>query len=243
MHTTRNRLNVYHLMNVAQCPPVKNWRCYMKRKHLNQIQDVIRRLQLGESERRIAQDMNLSRPTVRKYGKIAREHGYLESGQLPNDAELQVVLGPGVQAPRQVSSVEPYRKQVEEGRKQGVEMTAIWLRLQENYGFQGAYGSVLRFVHRLEPKQVEAVMRVHSEPGEDLQVDFGHVGMLYDPVTQRMRRAYVFVATLCYSRHQYAELVFDQKIGTWVALHKRAFEFFGGVPKRVIPDNLKAAVI
>ena len=51
------------------------------------------------------------------------------------------------------------------------------------------------------------------------------------------------MATLCYSRHQYAELVFDQKVGTWVALHKRAFDFFGGVPKRVIPDNLKAAVI
>jgi hypothetical protein len=48
---------------------------------------------------------------------------------------------------------------------------------------------------------------------------------------------------LGYSRHQYAELVFDQKTVTWVALHKRAFEYFGGVPKRVIPDNLKAAVL
>ena len=204
---------------------------------------MIRRLRLGESERRIAQDMNLSRLTVRKYSKIAREHGYLEAGQLPNDAELQVVLGPGVQAPRQVSSVEPYRKQVEEWRKQGVEMTAIWLRLQENYGFKGAYGSVLRFVHRLEPKQAEAVVRVHSEPGEDMQVDFGYVGMLYDPVTQRMRRAYVFVATLCYSRHQYAELVFDQKVGTWIRLHQKAFQFLGGVPKRVIPDYVARNII
>jgi len=91
----------------------------MKRKHMNQIQDMIRRLCLGESERRIAQDMNLSRLTVRKYSKIAREHGYLETGQLPNDAELQVVLGPGVRAPRQVSSVEPYRKQVESGENKG----------------------------------------------------------------------------------------------------------------------------
>lgn len=121
-------------------------------------------------------------------------------------------------------------------------MTAIWLRLQENYGFKGSYGAVLRFVHRLEPRPVEAVVRVQSEAGEDLQVDFGAVGLLYDPLTQRLRRAYVFVATLGYSRHQYAELVFDQKVGTWIALHKHTFEFFGGVPKRVIPDNLKAAV-
>jgi hypothetical protein len=51
------------------------------------------------------------------------------------------------------------------------------------------------------------------------------------------------VATLSYSRHQYAELVFDQKIPTWLGLHRRAFESFGGVPKRVVPDNLKAAVV
>jgi hypothetical protein len=89
----------------------------------------------------------------------------------------------------------------------------------------------------------EVFIRVHSEPGEDMQVDFGTVGQLYDPVAKRLRTAYVFVATLGYSRHQYAELVFDQKIATWIGLHKRTFEYFGGVPQRVIPDNLKAAVL
>jgi hypothetical protein len=58
-----------------------------------------------------------------------------------------------------------------------------------------------------------------------------------------MRTAYAFVATLCYSRHQYAELVFDQKVTTWIGLHRRALEYFGGVPRRVVPDNLKAAVV
>ncbi len=53
----------------------------------------------------------------------------------------------------------------------------------------------------------------------------------------------MFVATFCYSRHQYAELVFDQKVITWIGLHRRAFEYFGGVPRRVVPDNLKAAVV
>jgi len=122
-------------------------------------------------------------------------------------------------------------------------MTAIWLRLQENYGYQGGYSSVRRFVNRLERLEPEAIIRVHSEPGEDLQVDFGTVGQLYDPVSKKIRTAYVFVATLCYSRHQYAELVFDQKVATWIGLHKRALAYFGGVPRRVIPDNLKSAVI
>jgi transposase len=217
---------------------------YMKRKHMNHIQDIIRRLQLGESERRIAQDMRISRPTVHKYHEIAKQKGYLgQSDAPPSDGQLKEALGPGVQAPRQVSTVEPYREAIQSWLKQGVEMTAIWLRLQENYGYKGGYSSIRRFVHRLEPVEPEAFIRVQSEPGEDMQVDFGSVGQLYDPVTRRLRTAYVFVATLCYSRHQYAELVFDQKVATWIGLHKRAFAYFGGVPRRVIPDNLKAAVL
>jgi transposase len=216
----------------------------MKRKHMNHIQDIIRRLQLGDSERRIAKDMHIARKTVRKYHEIAKEQGYLEkSDTRPSEAGLVEALGVGVQAPKQASTVEPYREKIQEWVKAGVEMTAIWLRLQENYGYKGGYSSIRRFVHRLEPTEPEAFVRVHSEPGEDMQVDFGSVGQLYDPVTKRLRTAYVFVATLGYSRHQYAELVFDQKVATWIALHKRTFEYFGGVPKRVIPDNLKAAVL
>jgi transposase len=217
---------------------------YMKRKHMNHIQDIIRRIQLGESERRIARDMQISRQTVHKYHEIAKEQGYLEKGKAqPGEAELLEALGPGVQAPKQASTVEPYREAIQDWLKQGVEMTAIWLRLRENFGYKGGYSSIRRYVHRLEPRDPEAFVRVHSEPGEDMQVDFGSVGQLYDPVAKRMRTAYVFVATLGYSRHQYAELVFDQKTATWIALHKRAFEYWGGVPQRVIPDNLKAAVL
>jgi transposase len=169
---------------------------------------------------------------------------YLEKATaLPSDSELMEMVGPDMQAPKQASTVEPYRETIQGWLKQGVEMTAIWLRLQENYGYTGGYSSVRRFVHRLDPIEPEVFIRVHSEPGEDMQVDFGTVGQLYDPVTKRLRTAYVFVATLGYSRHQYAELVFDQKIATWISLHKRTFEYFGGVPQRVIPDNLKAAVL
>ena len=48
---------------------------------------------------------------------------------------------------------------------------------------------------------------------------------------------------LGYSRHQYCEVVFDQRTTTWLELHQRAFAWFGGVPRVVVPDNLKAAVI
>jgi hypothetical protein len=58
-----------------------------------------------------------------------------------------------------------------------------------------------------------------------------------------MRKGWVFVMTLGFSRHQYAEIVFDQKIETWIELHVRAFEWFGGTVKRIVLDNLKAGIV
>ena len=216
----------------------------MERLHMNHLRDIIHRLQMGESQRSIARDMQISRPTVHKYHELAKQQGYLEPGAaLPDDATLQAVLGPGPQPPKIPSSLEPFREVVKNYLKQGVEMTAICQRLRENYGYAGSYSSLRRFVNRLEPSAPEAYTRIHREPGEELQVDFGSVGQLFDPSSGRLRTAYAFVATLSYSRHQYAELVFDQKIPTWIALHRKAFEFFGGAPRRVVPDNLKAAVL
>ena len=115
-------------------------------------------------------------------------------------------------------------------------------RLKER-GYSGSYTSVRRFVHRLHRREDQAVVRMHTAPGEEVQVDFGSAGSFLDPSSGRLRTAYVFVMTLSYSRHQYAELVFDQKVATWLACHRHAFEWFGGTPRRVVPDNLKAAVL
>lgn len=216
----------------------------MERIHMNHLRDLIQRLRAGESERRIARDMKISRPTVHKYHELARQQGYLEKeAVVPNDETLQAVLGPGAQPPKIASSLEEYGEVVKTLRKQEVELVAIWQRLKDNYGYMGSYSSVRRYVAHLEPEPIEAYARVHTAAGEEMQVDFGTVGQLFDPANGRMRTAYAFVATLCYSRHQYAELVFDQKVTTWIGLHRRALEYFGGVPRRVVPDNLKAAVV
>ena len=215
----------------------------MERLHMNYVHELIRRLRCGESERRIARELPISRTTVRRYRDWAAAQGYLQPGTgLPDMATLAAALGDTPQPPRAPSSVEPYRDIVQRLLDQEVEMMAIFQRLQENYGYPGSYSSVRRFVHQLRPTEPEIVVRVHTAPGEEAQVDFGAVGQLYDPTCGRPRTAYVFVATLCYSRHQYAELVFDQKVPTWLALHQRAFQSWGGVPRRVVPDNLKAAV-
>ena len=211
---------------------------------MNYLRDLIHRLRSGESERRVACDLDISRITVHKYHQLAQQLGYLDPGTtLPDDAALLAALGPAPQPPRVGSSVEAYRDTVLRFLDQGVEMTAIHARLRDDYGYSGGYSSVRRFVHQICPPEPEAIVRVHTAAGEEAQVDFGPVGSLYDPASGRLRPAHVFVATLSFSRHQYAELVFDQKIPTWIGLHRRAFESWGGVPHRLVPDNLKAAVL
>jgi transposase len=212
---------------------------------MNYVRDLVHRLRAGESERRIAKDLGISRPTVHRYREFAEREGYLQpNSPMPDDATLAAALGEPPCPPRVPSSVVPYDATVRRLLGQQVEMTALFARLRDDYGYTGSYSSVRRYVHQIcPPEPSEAVVRVHTAPGEEAQVDFGPVGTLFDPVSGRSRPAYAFVATLCYSRHQYAELVFDQKTPTWIALHRRAFESWGGVPKRIVPDNLKAAVI
>jgi len=66
---------------------------------------------------------------------------------------------------------------------------------------------------------------------------------MIDPDTNEERRAWAFVMALCWSRHQYVEFVFDQKIESWLRCHRNAFAFFSGLPERVRIDNLKAGIV
>lgn len=200
---------------------------------MHTISDVVERLKRGQSDRAIAKDLGLSRVTVRKY------HELMTTGQLDR---LHAPL-PDRPPARNVSTVLPYQDIVERLLAERVTVRTMYERLRDNHGYSGSYGSVLRFVQQLRTIAPKLTVRVHTAPGEEAQVDFGAAGMLFDPASQRVRTAYVFVMTLSYSRHQYAELVFDQKIPTWLALHRRAFASFGGLVARVVIDNLKAAVL
>jgi transposase len=215
----------------------------MERIHVNYYTDIIYRIRSGESERQIARDLGICRPTVHKYKLKAQAEGFLAEAEMPVTPKVAESLGPAAQPPKTPSSVAPYHEVVQHYVDQGLEMTAIFQRLKEQYGYTGSYSSVRRYVPQFKPVEVEAFVRMHCAAGEEMQVDFGNVGDLFDPQTGKVRPAYAFVATLSHSRHQYAELVFDQKTATWIGLHQRAFEAFGGVTRRVVLDNLKAGVI
>lgn len=216
----------------------------MERLNLNSICDIVYRLRRGQSERGIAKDLGHSRHTVRHYHYLAGEKGYLDLHRaVPEPEELLRELGPAPSAPVVVSTVEPYRSVVEDLLKANVEMATIHSRLVREHGYTGSYSSVKRFVRRLRPNEPQVCLRMETLPGREAQVDFGGAGKIRDGATGKLRQAYCFVMTLSYSRHQYAELVFDQKMETWIGCHRRAFEFFGGVPGEIVIDNLKAAIL
>ena len=207
------------------------------------IRELLRHIQVTPSDRAVQRATGAHRRTIQRYRSWATQQGLLEQPLPPVD-ELQRLIDQTLELPpppQLVSSVEPYRTLVSQLRAQGTEIAAIWHRLQER-GYQGSYAAVYRFVQTLEAHQPDVTVRVERAPGEEAQVDFGAAGRLIDPASGALRNAWAFVVTLAWSRHQYVEFVFDQKVGTWLVLHRHAFEFFGGVPQRVVIDNLKAGI-
>jgi transposase len=214
-----------------------------KRKDTMDIREILRRLRKGESQRTIAKALGIDRKTVGRYHEWAQAQDLL-TGPLPPPTQLHHLLDETLSSPpppQTISSVEPYRVLVKQLRQEGVEIAAIYERLKER-DYSGSYASVYRFVRALEPRTPEVTVRVETRPGEEAQVDFGYAGRMIDPETEAERRAWAFVMALSWSRHQYVEFVFDQKVETWLRCHRNAFAFFGGVPQRVRIDNLKAGI-
>jgi transposase len=215
-----------------------------KRKETMDIREILNRLRKGQSNRAVARALNIDRKTIGRYHTWAAEQGLLE-GPLPSLGQLHQLLEETLKSPsppQNVSSVEAYRELVTKLRKEGVEIAAIHERLKER-GYTGSYSSVHRFVRHLEPATPKVTVRVETRPGEEGQADFGYAGRMIDPDTDEPRKTWAFVMTLSWSRHQYVEFVFDQKVQSWLRLHRNAFTFFNGVPERVVIDNLKAAIV
>jgi len=210
------------------------------------VQTVLHRLRAGESDRRIARALKLDRKTIAKYRAWA-DGQHLLSGPLPDlatlHAELEDTWGAVVPTQNQ-SSVADYRDEIAGLLAQGLGPRLIYQKLSERPGFTGSESAVWRLTVKLRPPELPQVVgRLETPVGEVAQVDFGEVGRLLDPVTQTLRRTWAFVMVLGWSRHMYVEFVFDQTVPTWLLGHQHAFEFFGAVPKRVVLDNLKTAII
>ena len=207
--------------------------------------DILERLRRGETRREIVQVLKVGPNTVREIRRMATKNGWLkpEAG-LPSEADLASALGVRrTSRTASLSQAEEHRPLIKQWHDQGIEAMTIWKALQRNHGFEGSYSCVQRFVRRLAATKVDPIVRLEFGAGEVAQVDFGSGPLLPDPTTGKLRKTHIFVMTLAYSRHQYAEIVWDQSVPTWLRCHRNAFEFWGGVPGKVMCDNLKAAIV
>lgn len=126
--------------------------------------------------------------------------------------------------------------------EKGLTAQRIWQDLVEDEGFGGSYESVKRYARRVR-KRRRLVGVFHHAPGDEAQVDFFSGPKTWHPESGTWRRPWVFRMTLCHSRHGYEEAVWEQQLPTFIRCHEHAFAAFGGVPKVVRHDNLKAAVV
>ena len=132
------------------------------------------------------------------------------------------------------------KEQIVEWIEKGLSGTRIHEKLLE-LGVNVSYSTVKNFVAEIK-NTPDLFMRNHTEPGEEAQVDFGYVGYTLDNAGKR-RKTWVFNMKLSYSRYDYYEKVYDQKVETFIRCHINAFEFFGGIPEYIKIDNLKAAIL
>jgi transposase len=221
---------------------------------MHRLQELVRLHRMGTGCREAAAMLAMSPNTERVYRQalIAASLWDGDVDALPALDELRRAVEahrPLKDAPpQQCSSIEAYRALVESLVLKGVGPHAIHDRIRQDHPeFTGSVSAVKRLcqsVRRARGVRPEDVaIPLETEPGQEAQVDFGYVGQLYDPAEGRLRKAYVFVMVLSYSRHQFARICFDQKVESWLTLHVEAFEHFGGVPEVVVPDNLKSAVV
>jgi hypothetical protein len=124
----------------------------------------------------------------------------------------------------------------------------IWQRLRDEHGLGVSIASFRRYIWATIPDRDavrgQVTVRKPDPPlGEEAQLDYGYLGQWTDRATGKARRVWALVMVLSCSRHLFVRPVLAMPLSVWVEAHVAALGFFGGAPRRVVTDNLKASVI
>lgn len=216
------------------------------------IAEILEHWQAGRSIKAISRSLGVCRPTVRKYVYAAEARGYHQGDPTPAQgwkAFISEVI-PGPPDPSTRSEVFAILLPYQEDIRAALETTkasTIWQRLRDEEGLKVSLPSFYRylncFVADVWKKPRITVRRDDPPPGDEAQIDFGYLGIWQDPKTGKRYRLWAFALILSFSRHMFVRVVtrMDQK--EWLTCHVLAFQFFGGAPKRITPDNLKTGII
>ncbi|HAT1945938.1 TPA: IS21 family transposase [Legionella pneumophila] len=213
---------------------------------MNKIREILRlHFDSKLSQHQIAASLKISSGVVNKYvslAKVASLHWPVDP-QL-DDKSLRALLRPYKESIKQSPYVEPdYSSIHQELKRKGMTLLLVWQEYEEVYGKKAYRYS--RFCSKYKDwlgRQKPSMRQTHRA-GEKLFIDYcGPTLDVIDPATGEIRTASIFVAVLGASNYTYAEATWDQKLPNWIGSHVRAFQFFGGVPALLVPDNLKSAV-
>jgi transposase len=211
-----------------------------KEKTMLEIRNIIHRLRLRQSHRRIHRELKVHRSTVRELYSLAVEHQWLDPVlPMPGDEEImnarQCQTKPPLSHP-----LDLYREQIRQWDREGCSSVVIHRLLHEKCACD--VQAIRRYRSKHFPKSIEPIMVRSTVPGRDLDLDFGELGKFLDD-GEEVKKVWLFSLRLRHSRMAYREIVLDQTIPTFLMGHIHAFEYFNGVPSNCIPDNLKAAVV
>lgn len=141
------------------------------------------------------------------------------------------------------SMLDPYKPFIGEVLDKHPKLRATrLLEMLRPRGYPGGYLPVMRYVRSVRPAaRAEAFLKLQTLPGEQAQVDWGHFGKIQ--VGGATRSLSCFVLVLSWSRAMFARFTLDQTLETFLLGHALAFEATGGVPRRILYDNLKSVVV
>jgi transposase len=216
-----------------------------ERLSMRKIKEVLRLCWENHlSARQIAKSCNLARSTVKDYLDRAQKAGL--TWPLPsdlNDATLENLLFPPYQPIPQERRQMPSMEYLHQERKRkGVTLQLLWYEYKQANP-EGYQYSQFCELYRQWIQKLDVCLRQEYRAGEKLFIDYaGQTLPVHDPLTGETREAYLFVATLGASNYTFAEASVSQDLPSWIQSHVHALEFFGGVPKILIPDNLKTGV-
>ncbi|MEA1939717.1 MAG: IS21 family transposase [Candidatus Caldatribacteriota bacterium] len=135
--------------------------------------------------------------------------------------------------------LDSYQEQIVKWLEDNLSGVRIHEKMQEN-GIKVGYSTVKDYICKIKRRD-NIFIRMHTLPGEEAQVDFGYVG--YTLYKGKKRKTWVFNMRLSYSRLDYYEVVYDQRVETFIRCHINAFRYFGGIPQYIKIDNLKSAIL
>ena len=175
----------------------------------------------GKSIRAIARLLRVSRNTVRRRLREGTVMSY----------------GPRLPRPTKLAEYESYlRGRIEAAKPEWIPASVLYEEARE-LGYRGGISQLRRYVASLKPVAGgEPLVRFETEPGHQVQVDFVVFRRGVAPLS-------AFVATLGYSRVSFVEFVTDERLETLMGCHERAFDYFGGVPRQALYDNMKTVVL